>query len=175
MHHQCKCSVNGVVFRSFSWYKGQSPLWKGVPSCTRPRRRRRRRRRRERGVCAHAQQQPKARAFSTPTQCRLALAAVVLHDVGSWLAEGCQRPRAAPSAGHARYPRPAARGHTRPKTSRSAGRHYQSRPKEGRARDRRRLLSKNWPCKAGTYNEPYALHWRLYEGCYYYICTTRWL
>ena len=171
MHHQCKCSVNGVVFRSFSWYKGQSPLWKGVPSCTRPRRRRR-----ARGVCAHAQQQPKARAFSTPTQCRLALAAVVLHDVGSRLAEGCQRPRAAPTAGHARHPRPAARGHARPKTNRSAGRHYQSRPKEGRARDRRRLLSKNWPCKAGTYNEqPYALHWRLYEGCYYYICTTRWL
>ena len=85
MHHQCKCSVNGVVFRSFSWYKGQSPLWKGVPSCTRPRRRRR-----ARGVCAHAQQQPKARAFSTPTQCRLALAAVVLHDVGSWLAKAAE-------------------------------------------------------------------------------------
>ena len=159
MHHQCKCSVNGVVFRSFSWYKGQSPLWKGVPSCTRPRRRRR-----ARGVCAHAQQQPKARAFSTPTQCRLAQAAVVLHDVGSWQAKAAE--------GRAR---PAARGHARPKTSRSRGRHYQSRPKEGRARDRRRLLSKNWPCKAGTYNEPYALHWRLYEGCYYYICTTRWL
>ena len=96
------------------------------------------------------QQQPKARAFSTPTQCRLALAAVVLHDVGGWPARaaqrGCRRPCV---AGHF--------GHTRPKTSRSDGRQYQSRPKEGRARDRR-LLSKNWPCKAGTYSEPYALH-----------------
>ena len=71
-------------------------------------------------------------------------AAVVLHDVGSWLARA-----GLPKAARGR----AARfGHTRPKTSRSAGRHYQwARPKEGRARDRR-LLSKNWPCKAGTYN-----------------------
>ena len=49
-----------------------------------------------------AQQQPKARAFSTPTQCRLALAAVVLHDVGSWLARAAK--------GRARHPRPATRG-----------------------------------------------------------------
>ena len=57
-----------------------------------------------------AQQQPKARAFSTPTQCRLALAAVVLHDVGSWAGQGCRRPRTAPSAGPARHLRPAAHG-----------------------------------------------------------------
>ena len=87
-----------------------------------------------------AQQQPKARAFSTPTQCRLALAAVVLHDVGRRLA-GAAEGRA----------RPAHSAHTRPKTSRSDATTRRAQKRGARARDRR-LLSKNWPCKAGTYN-----------------------
>jgi hypothetical protein len=49
-------------------------------------------------------------------------AAFVLHDVGSWLARAAEGRRARPR-------RPARFGHTRPKTSRSAGRHHQSRPK----------------------------------------------
>ena len=52
-----------------------------------------------------AKQQPKARAFSTPTQCRLALAAVVLHDVGSWLARAAEgRARPAALATHGQRP-----------------------------------------------------------------------
>ena len=52
-----------------------------------------------------AKQQPKARAFSTPTQCRLALAAVVLHDVGSWLARAAEgRARLAALATHGQRP-----------------------------------------------------------------------